>query len=130
MSIWTSVAAGIRVDHLRLNGLTGGKPIKDIIGEPCLVEKWNDKTTIPCGSEGSLEYIINENEDIRFIPAYVVTIYGDLRDYEDVDAIYDWLYNLCKQIEKTGYMSIRMAVGRIECYDKARTFTYESYSEE
>ena len=125
MSVWTHVVASIRIDAFRIfDDSPNVDTLKSIIGNPCTINDWNPDTTIPMGSEGSLEYTIYENPNKSHICAFVVTIFGDLRDYDNVDAIYDWLYSLCKKIENNE-MSIRNSAAQIECENGViRTFDY------
>lgn len=65
MSTWTHVVGTIRVD-----GIPGGEENLD--------------STLPAGSEGSLRYSINEYGG--GLPWVIITIWGDLRDYDINDA--------------------------------------------
>lgn len=113
MSIWTHVAAVIRYDSLRL-----GSPQIDAAMRPSpgntylpdyseltnninsksqqykeLMKKWDRmkvECNIPCGSEGSLDFRVVENPNESALAAYVVTIWGDLRDYQDIDEIINY----------------------------------------
>ena len=111
MSTWTHVAAVIRIDCLRLSGLPGnnidlGFPVK--FGDP--PERWK-QCTVPCGSEGSLEHFVHENPHKNDTAAYVVTIWGDLRDYDNVDEIIKYLNRVTSdQMIRQGTAEIR--VGR------------------
>lgn len=116
MSIWTHVAGVIRVDWLRIFDDDGKAEIEKIIGKPCLYNDWYPETTIPCGSEGSLEYSIHENPNKHALAAYVVSIWGDLRDYDNVDAIGEWFKDICV---KCG--AVRNAVIQIECENGVRS---------
>ena len=106
MSCWTHVAGIIRADDIRLEG-SGLKPdFKDVLGEPLLWEftedQWETGTKLPCGSEGSLNYDVIENPDKSCMAAYVIPIYGDLRDFgeteEDLDDIKDWFIKSCDKL--------------------------------
>lgn len=51
---------------------------------------------MPRGSEGSVQYrIIKNNYENSHISYGDVLIWGDLRDYSDVDAIYKWIVTAC-----------------------------------
>lgn len=96
MSIWAHVAAVIRYDDLRIPGMpTMGHPQKFLGRSYKPYEYGNlskrEHCDMPCGSEGSLEWNINENPDRSCLAAYVVTVHGDLRDYEDWDEIEAYL---------------------------------------
>ncbi|WP_269581878.1 hypothetical protein [Roseibium sp. Sym1] len=49
------------------------------------------KCDVPCGSEGSLMTHLWENPQEHQLAAYTVTIWGDLRDYDDVEEIAAYL---------------------------------------
>lgn len=92
MSQWTHVVGALRID-----GLPFGEnevSMEEYMGVPAV---WNDNTdwdkcTLPCGSEGSLRYqwIPSKGEPYS-VNKGILIIWGDLRDYEDVDAIYEWI---------------------------------------
>lgn len=91
MSQWTHVVAAIRFDALRMIGLPDQKPN---LGKTCSFESGSaawDACDVPCGSEGSLQHSLWENPDRNDLPAYVATIWGDLRDYSNVQEIIDYL---------------------------------------
>lgn len=95
MSQWTHVAGVIRFDDIRL-GTTKfipelGKTVR--YNDP--PDKWNE-CNVPCGSEGSLEYYIKTNPDEHCIAAYVASIWGDLRDYENLQEIVDYFDRITK----------------------------------
>lgn len=93
MSQWTHVAGIVRVDALRFGpkGSVANPDLNKIIGPACRFDDWVADTTIPCGSEGSLEYQVIEAANESSLAAYTVCIWGDLRDYSDADAIEAWL---------------------------------------
>jgi hypothetical protein len=77
---------------------------------------------IPCGSEGSIEYEIIENPSKSALAAYVVAIWGDLRDYDDTDEIAAW-FN--KVLYDSG-LFIRQAILTIECENgSSKTIVYK-----
>lgn len=119
MSIWTHVSGCIRVDAFRMQmphpcsfagalGLVDPiaadkklcKKIEDAMGH---IVRFGDKdwaTTLPLGSEGSLEYKIIENPDRAMLAAYVVPFWGDLRDFDasDLPTLQDWFKGACKKL--------------------------------
>ena len=109
MSTWTHVVGCIRVDGLPSiePNVFSKQKIKDILGLPCTYEKWNDETALPCGSEGSIQYEIIEYS--TGLPWLSIPVWGDLRDYEDVEEIKKW-WN--ETLEKLGM--IRDAVLHIK----------------
>ena len=108
MSNWTHVAAVIRVDCVRFIRSEDYKPNWDeIIGKECLwsspSEVWDDMEAnpeqyLPMGSEGSLQKIVWENPKKNSMAAYVITIFGDLREHYSCDQIIDWFKNICENL--------------------------------
>ena len=88
MSVWTHVAGLIRFDAIRIFETTHPT---EWIGPTNLWDEDNDTSTIPSGSEGSLEYTVIENPEMSALSAYAVSIYGDLRDFSNELEIFDWL---------------------------------------
>ena len=82
MSIWTHVAGVIRFDSFLGEDLDLGIPVdfRDSLEDFC-------KCTLPCGSEGSLEYQIYENPDPHSVARWSVQFWGDLRDYDNEEEI-------------------------------------------
>lgn len=130
MSAWAHVAAIVRVDDFRFSD---DQPIPDwdeIFGKECLfhspVEVWVDcekhpEKYLPCGSEGSLRKTVWVNPDSHNVAAYTVTIFGDLRDFENLDEIIDWF----KEKVDLGEIAIRQAViTATNCYE-TKTWAYE-----
>lgn len=102
MSNWTHVAGIIRLDSFRFNG----EPDFDkLFGKEL---QWNSDESewvkadecpekyLPVGSEGSLSKTIWVNPDKSHIPAYTVSIFGDLRDHESAKSIIEWFKEKCK----------------------------------
>lgn len=98
MSTWTHVAGVVRVDAIR-TGMETEVNWDDIFGKECLWESdpeiWKDADEhpdkyMPCGSEGTLQKTVWENPKKSCMAAYTVSIFGDLRDWYDADAIIDW----------------------------------------
>lgn len=101
MSIWTHVAGIIRIDDTRFGG-SNVKKIKELIEEG-----------LPYGSEGSLKFEVYEPAEKRSIAAYVVSIYGDLRDFDSSLEIIDWFKGVCCKIDEMksdDIISIRQAI--------------------
>ena len=124
MSTWTHVAAVFRIDSLRedirgprINGRhrpdwdrVTGRAIYD--GDERLVNDsyeqrryqrdWADyhehpEQFMPTGSEGSLQRLVWENPDGHAAAQYVITVFGDLRDYSDLGAVRKWFEDVCKR---------------------------------
>lgn len=109
MSRWTHVAGIFRVDFLRM-----GEPgelealkenIKEILG-PIIrwgddEEVWSKGTTLPMGSEGSIEYNILINPHESSVALAVIPVWGDLRDFgteTQVNGIEEWFNSVCEQL--------------------------------
>ena len=115
MSVWTHVAGIIRIDDIRL-----GDTLPDfdkLIGKECQwespTEVWDDmecrpEDYLPMGSEGSLEKSVWINPDKGCMSSYTVSIFGDLRDYEDSESIIEWFKNKINEINEI--KGVRQAV--------------------
>ena len=88
MSIWTHVAGIIRIDDTRFDG-SNVKEIKKLVEE-----------NLPCGTEGPLEFEIYESPEHSSIAAYVVSIFGDLRDFDSSSDVIDWFKGVCYKVEE------------------------------
>ena len=103
MSQWTHVTGAIRIDGMpkMRPDMYNVEEVKKILGFTCNFdsseENWN-KCTVPCGSEGSIQYRIHEY-DTGLLWA-IITIWGDLRDYgsvEDLEKIKVWFLGVCNK---------------------------------
>ena len=99
MSMWTHVAATVRIDDFRFSDDQTIPDWDEIFGKECLFhspsEVWDDcekhpDKYLPCGSEGTLQKTAWINPDSHAVAAYTVTIFGDLRDYDSPDKIIEW----------------------------------------
>jgi hypothetical protein len=100
MSTWTHVVGAIRVDglpHLN-NEIFTSEKLRKIMGPVSTFHQPNDKTKLPCGSEGSLQYEIIEY--YKGIPWVIIPIWGDLRDYYDLAKIRRWWFRLLRGFGK------------------------------
>lgn len=97
MSQWTHVCGCIRYEALRLDE-PGDITLEDIkkrmgntVGWDCSKEEF-EACNVPCGSEGSIQFMFNENPHKSSIPAFAVGIWGDLRNFgePDVPKIEEW----------------------------------------
>ena len=108
MSIWTHVAAVIRVDCFKYG--EDDESNEDRFNFDALVgkeihfnddkEKWeyareHKDEFMPFGSEGGLTKLIWENPNKNTLPTYTITIFGDLRDYDQLDEILEWFKKVC-----------------------------------
>lgn len=60
--------------------------------------KWDD-CNVPCGSEGSIQFVFYESPDMSSIAAYTVAVWGDLRDFgskEDIETVKKWFNSVTK----------------------------------
>jgi hypothetical protein len=106
MSNWTHVAGIIRVDGFRFD--TDIEPNWDnILGKELRYEdgydKWEEAEDhpehfMPLGSEGSLIKTIWTNPDKCCVASYTVSIFGDLRDHDDPNAIIEWFKSKCSEM--------------------------------
>jgi len=117
MSQWTHVNASIRFDGFQGLGL----PTEKELGKIC---KWEDEDTqhwekskLPCGSEGSIEYKIIKNTDESSIAAMVVVFYGDLRDYSNKLAILDYFNTIINgNFIRSGILEIEIEFDKVFVY--------------
>jgi hypothetical protein len=147
MSVWTHVAAVFRIDGIKSEyskasmfmGDTSrvwDKVIGRTIREPHSLmdadsyevtrerEDWDayrkePMAFVPTGSEGSLKRLVWVNKDRSSAARYTVTVFGDLRDYEDADKIKEWFEAVCSKCY------IRQAVCHCEV-EGVGTYTWES----
>lgn len=98
MSIWTHVSGCIRIDGLEFLDDNIKSSIKSAFGKTCQWEDpknvW-DECTVPCGSEGSIQYSVVKTGSENSLAWGLVYLWGDLRDYESPDEIFKWLQVAC-----------------------------------
>ena len=143
MSVWTHVAAVFRIDGLRV-GMDGPRindyvtPKWDEVTKKAIYEcdwltddsyerrrmrdDWDEyrehpERFMPTGSEGSLQRLVWVNPERHSAARWVVTVFGDLRDYDDHEAIHKWFDEVC------GRCHIRQAV--CHCDVSGHTYTWE-----
>lgn len=141
MSVWTHVAAVFRIDgfrndkfvndagHVNWDRVTG-KVIYD--GDWCTEDTYemermrkdwesyrkHPQRFVPTGSEGSLQRLVWVNPKTYCADTYTVTVFGDLRDYEDYEAIHEWFNEVCKKCH------IRQAVCHCDVSGTTYTWTW------
>lgn len=117
MSIWTHIVGVIRFDSIQCieeNNFNCGNTVS--FDDP--EEKW-DACNVPCGSEGSLEISYWKNPCKSSMASDTVTIFGDLRDYENEQEIIDYFNSLIKD------KWVRQACFSLHVeYKGTRTFVY------
>lgn len=117
MSVWTHITGNIRIDGLPgLSPLHTVEAVKAIFGNTCSFdddEAVRDACTVPCGSEGSLQYEVIEYSD--GLPWVTVAVWGDLRDYDYIAEIKQWFERiLCGEglIIRQAVLSVSVENGR------------------
>ena len=104
MSNWTHVAAIFRIDYI--HGIMEGLNFEEIFGKECLWKSdgatWEDMRKnpdkyFPHGSEGSLRMSVWENPNKSHLAAYTVSVFGDLRDHDDIEEIITWFNKCCEK---------------------------------
>lgn len=125
MSQWTHVNGSIRYDSVRQigYGFQSAHDLKEFLGPEARYddseEIWQ-KSTIPCGSEGSLSYTVWEDPRESSLAAFTVNIFGDLRDYNNDEEIIRWLNKITyKKLIRSGICEINIEHGSyiIAVYD-------------
>lgn len=108
MSNWTHVAGIIRIDSVRLEEETveeATRMFENYFGKELRYHSedklWYEadehpENFLPFGSEGSLTMSVWVNPNLDSITSYTVSIFGDLRDHDDPDAIIEWFKGKCK----------------------------------
>ena len=124
MSIWTHVLATFRIDSVTHNGTSlfpndGDEPYWDeIVGKETPEADWalnsdwrayqqwqavwdeydeHPERFLPTGDEGSLRRTVQTYTGGDFASCYVITVFGDLRDYSDSEAVRKWFEGVCKR---------------------------------
>ena len=73
---------------------------------------------MPCGSEGSLKRAMWTNPLESAMARWALTVFGDLRDYHDVNAVIEWFEACCQKLNSDDLcIGIRNAVITVECDD-------------
>ena len=113
MSQWTHVCATFRIDAL--DRVLSNDTIESVIGKPIGFCEFVEEGVkyLPKGSEGSLKYELIENPDKGTVAAYVLVVYGDLRDYDNIDEIELWFRK-----GACSFSLLRQAVCTVEVEDR------------
>jgi len=131
MSQWTHVAGIIRLDALAFLGGNIEKELQNAFGNSVNYEDSEDKwysCNVPCGSEGSLEYSIQKTAHSDSQLAWgVLYIWGDLRDYQDQNKIYDWVK---ESIGKLQSISVRSCNVKIDVEYHGSYLVYDLMDDE
>jgi hypothetical protein len=125
MSNWSHVAGIIRVDDIQClyeDNFNVSNVIKAFLGKEIdfdspeeLWEEYdkNPDNFMPSGSEGSLNSCIYVNPDKSCMAAYVVSVFGDLRDHDDLNSIVEWFKDKVSVLDEV-FFSVRNAVIIVE----------------
>lgn len=131
MSMWTHVNGSIRIDGLpQMSDKYTVQAVKKFLGNTCKFDssdkEWSE-CNVPCGSEGSIQY--NVFEYGTEFPWIIVNIWGDLRDYDNVEAIKEWFSKILLP-EKAGVFPIRDAILQVSVEDgRNKIFVLSSENE-
>lgn len=106
MSQWTHVGGAVRLDMIQF-GTDGAviNQVKSIFGNTYSYEdkrSVRDVCTVPCGSEGSVQYKVKLTGTPSSLARVVVTVWGDLRDYDDTEEIVAWVKGVVKKLNEKG----------------------------
>ena len=120
MSYWTHVNCIMRVDEVFGYRFDDGR-LRDLF-KTCTYnssEKEFAECNVPCGSEGSLQVSIWINPSEYGVDRYTVSIFGDLRDYEESrhQEIVEWLNHMIQDKElmiRDGVMTVNEKAYRYE----------------
>ncbi len=120
MSYWTHVNCIMRVDEVY--GYTPDGAILRDLFKTCTYdssEKEFAECNVPCGSEGSLQVSIWISPSEYGVDRYTVSIFGDLRDYEETrhQEIVEWLNHMIQDKElmiRDGVMTVNEKAYRYE----------------
>lgn len=126
MGQWTHVSGCIRVDNFLERNFE--KKLRERFGNCVsyngLKEEW-DACNVPLGSEGSVMYDVQKTSESESQVSWgVVYIWGDLRDYSDYNAIYQWIKKSCK-----GLM-IRSCAVKIDVEYQGSYFVYDKWNDD
>lgn len=100
MSVWTHITGALRIDAVVMNKQHEQmilKKVHETLGKTCNHDSTSDvfnACNVPRGSEGSLQYYVHQYD--TGLPWAIIGIWGDLRDYDNVDEIKAWWEKVCK----------------------------------
>jgi hypothetical protein len=130
MSQWTHVAGLIRIDAIEFLDGNIRERLKSAFGN--CVEYEDDQETwdicnVPCGSEGSVQYKIQKTATSDSQMSWgVVYIWGDLRDYQDAESIYNWI----KQSIENWQLNVRSCSVKIDVEYQKSYLVYDIFNQE
>lgn len=100
MSRWTHVVGAFRVDSMSMDAPPKAEDIEKVLGPMCLFDTWDESSTLPRGSEGSLQYHVHVYREGGNLPWAVVSVWGDLRDYDSDSEIKKWWEETLDKLER------------------------------
>ena len=124
MSIWTHVSGMIRIDDWTFDesNRRSYDEITKMFKMSIKENNWAKGCNMPCGSEGSIHYVVIPNSDKSCVNNCQISFWGDLRDYDskDIDReFHQWLNKIVKKLEKKNYL-VRQLVFLVESEDNNR----------
>lgn len=117
MSVWTHIAAIIRIDS-----------VGHIVGVPSAttenaIKRVVSLSDIPAGSEGPAKWDFVRIQS-EYSPIFGnLILYADLRDYDDAAEIQEWLHDIVKKLEAAA-LGVRGFAGSIEVETKGMYSMY------
>jgi hypothetical protein len=113
MSQWTHVAGVVRLDALRLDdGYKRPQLGREIHWGETEYARPNDEFSVPEGSEGCLYVACHEDPDRKSLSSYTITVFGDLRDYDNEQEVVDYFNKLANPGISVGY--VRQAIFTVD----------------
>ncbi len=128
MSQWTHVNGAIRFDGIRVLPGFNRHSIEKILGNTVNFsdpENAWDECNVPRGSEGSIQFFINENPHKESLSSFMVNIWGDLRDYDNIEKIQEWFEGVIAHKD----VIIRSAILEIEVEFNQKFILIHRYDE-
>jgi hypothetical protein len=118
MSQWTHVAGIIRLDALMQTDDAIGDGVRLSFGKTAVFDdppEARSAVTVPCGSEGSLQYTVHKGVYGNNAASWGhMVIWGDLRNYDDTDAIVKWIQESVERLKIYNIGAFRGLVIQIE----------------
>jgi len=132
MSVWTHVAGIIRIEGVRELSWTDKKITytqaieKALAQNDCFGQQYgfdddwpeDPANPIPFGSEGTVRYYVVARTGTSLVCSHDIVIHGDLRDYEDIEAVIKWFINGCD------HLYVRQAVITVNDGVNVQTYGY------
>jgi hypothetical protein len=126
MSTWTHIAGAIRFDAIlaatmvdeRAGDAVVDQAIRYAFGKTFSFEDLMESVDpsagggrmAPAGSEGSAQYRVIKTSQTRALSWGAVLIWGDLRDYDDWQALREWIIEACQILLERGIAVRNVAV--------------------